>query len=144
MYGSDKYGYGDYPDVLTSPLTYPIVSPLFFISFVLLGTMIILNLFVGVIINGMAEIQTEAEIKRLEEHRRRGYLTISDEVRLLHYQIEELGKSLKVIQVRLKANDGEIAKDLLKHLKIDQPENQADKRSRSRSERITLLKGNDR
>ncbi|OVE80147.1 hypothetical protein BVY02_01250 [bacterium J17] len=141
MYGSDKYGYGDYPDIVTSPVAYPIVSPIFFISFVLLGTMIILNLFVGVIINGMAEIQTESEIKRLEENRRRGYLTISDEVRLLHYQIEELGKSLKVIQVRLKATDDEVAKEILKYLEKDKRANHRNKASRS--ERITLLKANE-
>lgn len=38
---------------------YPIGAPLFFVSFILLGTMIVLNLFIGVIVNGMSEAQSE-------------------------------------------------------------------------------------
>jgi voltage-gated sodium channel len=38
---------------------HPIGAPLFFVSFILLGTMIVLNLFIGVIVNGMSEAQSE-------------------------------------------------------------------------------------
>jgi hypothetical protein len=34
----------------------PIVSPLFFVSFIMSGTMIFLNLLVGVIVNSMSEL----------------------------------------------------------------------------------------
>jgi voltage-gated sodium channel len=35
--------------------SFPLGAPLYFISFILLGTMIVLNLFIGVIVNGMSE-----------------------------------------------------------------------------------------
>ena len=44
-----------------SPHAQPLIGALFFVSFVLTGTMIILNLFIGVIMSGMDEAQAEAE-----------------------------------------------------------------------------------
>ena len=59
MYGSDVYaGYNQSIDNLaTTPKAMPLVAVLYFVSFVLLGTMIMLNLVIGVIINGMDEAQ---------------------------------------------------------------------------------------
>jgi voltage-gated sodium channel len=37
----------------------PVVAAIYFISFILLGTMIMLNLFIGIIMNSMAEMHTE-------------------------------------------------------------------------------------
>lgn len=39
----------------------PLTATLFFVSFILLGTMIMLNLFIGVITNSMAEMHTELD-----------------------------------------------------------------------------------
>jgi voltage-gated sodium channel len=39
----------------------PLTATLYFVSFILLGTMIMLNLFIGVITNSMAEMHTELE-----------------------------------------------------------------------------------
>jgi voltage-gated sodium channel len=36
---------------------FPLAGPLFLISFIVLGTMIVLNLFIGVIVNSLAEAQ---------------------------------------------------------------------------------------
>ena len=36
----------------------------YFISFILIGTMIMLNLFIGIILNGMTEMQAEADERR--------------------------------------------------------------------------------
>lgn len=55
MYGCENYGYGDVSEQCTNSQGYPLGSALFFVSFVLLGTMIILNLFIGVIMTGMEE-----------------------------------------------------------------------------------------
>jgi voltage-gated sodium channel len=61
MYGCDRYGYSADSVVLcTKPTAYPLIAALFFVSFVLTGTMVILNLFIGVIMNGMDEAQAEA------------------------------------------------------------------------------------
>ncbi len=60
LYGCDVYGYGFREEMCTSPQTFPIIGPLYFVSFVLMGTMIVLNLFIGVIISGMDEATAEA------------------------------------------------------------------------------------
>ena len=64
MYGCDNYGYGGSEHLCTQPKAYPVLGALFFISFVMVGTMIVLNLFIGVIMNGMDEAQKEAEEQR--------------------------------------------------------------------------------
>jgi len=51
---------------------HPILSPLYFCSFVLVGALIILNLFVGIIISEMDEtrrrhLQEEMEVKMLHD-----------------------------------------------------------------------------
>lgn len=38
---------------------FPRIAPLYFVSFIVLGTMIILNLFIGVVVNSMNEMQEE-------------------------------------------------------------------------------------
>lgn len=59
MFGCDNYGYGDMMDRCTDPSASPLGASLFFVSFVLIGTMIFLNLFIGVIMEGMDEAKTE-------------------------------------------------------------------------------------
>ena len=62
MYGADKYGY-EVAEMATYPGIKPhgsiISSVAFHVSFVLFGTMIMLNLFIGVIMTGMQEAQEE-------------------------------------------------------------------------------------
>ena len=60
-YGCDGYGYDGKEAMCTAPQAFPVLSPLFFISFVMMGTMIVLNLFIGVIMNGMDEAKEEME-----------------------------------------------------------------------------------
>jgi voltage-gated sodium channel len=55
MYGCDKYGYDNIRELCTTPNSSPFGAALFFVSFVLVGTMVILNLFIGVIMTGMEE-----------------------------------------------------------------------------------------
>lgn len=42
----------------------PIAAPVYFVSFILLGTMIMLNLFIGIIMNSMAEMHAELDSHR--------------------------------------------------------------------------------
>ena len=55
MYGCDQYGYDNLKDLCKNPNSSPLGAALFFVSFVLLGSMIILNLFIGVILTSMEE-----------------------------------------------------------------------------------------
>lgn len=59
-YGSDVYrppGIDRYPHA--QPQAMPIVAAIYFVSFVIIGTMIVLNLFIGVVISSMTEAQAE-------------------------------------------------------------------------------------
>jgi voltage-gated sodium channel len=61
MYGCNDpiYGYG--ADLgCTDPVAFGFGAALFFVSFVLVGTMIVLNLFIGVIMNSMDEAKKDA------------------------------------------------------------------------------------
>jgi voltage-gated sodium channel len=67
MYGCEGWGY-DATSLLpcTRSEARPVVSILYFVSFILLGTMIILNLFIGVIMKSMEEAQEETDRTALE------------------------------------------------------------------------------
>jgi len=70
MYGCDAYGYDAFPDRCVASAPMPLTAVIFFVSFVLIGTMVILNLFVGVIMNGMEEAHAEQEAQLLAEERK--------------------------------------------------------------------------
>ena len=61
MYGSDVYPYVNTSNVEPKPIARPVLGALFFVSFVFLGTMIMLNLFIGVILNSMEEVRSKKE-----------------------------------------------------------------------------------
>jgi len=66
--GSAQYpppGIERYPDAEPKPM--PIVAALYFVSFVIFGTMIVLNLFIGVVISSMTEAQAENARAMLEQ-----------------------------------------------------------------------------
>lgn len=66
MYGCDRFGYNEAIQYLcTSPKASPILAVAFFVSFIIFGTMIILNLFIGVIMKGMEEMQEEVDQRRI-------------------------------------------------------------------------------
>ena len=69
MFGSDVYeGYNQSVEGQTGvPKAQPFLGAFYFVSFVLVGTMIMLNLVIGVIINGMDEAQKEVADRRLHE-----------------------------------------------------------------------------
>ena len=58
MYGCDMYTYEFKQDLCTSPQSHPLEAALFFTSFVVLGTMIILNLFIAVIVDSIGTLKS--------------------------------------------------------------------------------------
>ena len=46
----------------------PVAAVAYFVSFILLGTMIMLNLFIGIVMNSMAEMHAELDEKREQAH----------------------------------------------------------------------------
>lgn len=59
IYGCDVYGYADMAAQCVSPAHHPTAAVLYFVTFIVFGTMIILNLFIGVIVSGMEDMQRE-------------------------------------------------------------------------------------
>jgi len=103
IYGSDKYeGYNLTAAEMTGytlePEAMPVLSVLYFVSFVLLGTMIMLNLVIGVIINGMDDARIEAEIERIKEAEAElggaEHLSIDNQITMLSGQVRELSESI--------------------------------------------------
>ncbi len=88
----------------------PIPAAIYFISFILLGTMIMLNLFTGVIISSMEEVQEERAEEVREDHlKKKGFLTLHDELILLHQQLGEITSRLKTIEYKEEEREKEDA-----------------------------------
>jgi hypothetical protein len=84
-----------------SPQASPVAAVVYFISFILLGTMVMLNLFIGVIISGMQESQREAETAERERHRvQLRQSTLGDEFLLLERRLDEFQGQLKALRLR--------------------------------------------
>ncbi|QDG52424.1 ion transporter [Persicimonas caeni] len=117
MYGCDEYGYDGVEHLCTDPNAMPVVASAFFVSFVLLGTMVILNLFIGVIMNGMEEATMEQEeFDERERMKKQGITepehTVEHELFELDQALEELHKKVAVISRRVRAeHDGPPATD---------------------------------
>jgi voltage-gated sodium channel len=109
MYGCDRYGYG--PDSVVmcgSPKAQPLLSALFFVSFVLTGTMIILNLFIGVIMSGMDEAQAEAnELMRAMRGGEGEAPTLETELEILQQQLEAMQSRVASLARRTKVRQQE-------------------------------------
>lgn len=103
MYGSDSYGYSveDLKKWKSVPNASPMGAALFFVSFVLIGTMIVLNLVIGVIMNSMDETNKEMAMRQ-EIHRRRDQPDpLRDGIDDIHNRLEEISSEMKVVKAML-------------------------------------------
>ena len=98
MYGCDVSGYDGFEHMCTQPEAYPVFGALFFVAFVLLGTMIVLNLFVGVIMAGMEEAAKEQGIEREMEDRPQ---TLHSDVSQLLEQLDDMRARLEKMQSQM-------------------------------------------
>lgn len=109
MYGCDRFGYDAMAALCTAPLARPTLAPLFFVSFVLLGTMIVLNLFIGVIMNSMqeaaAQLEGAAEARRVREGGKPAP-TLEHELFELQRAMHELASRVSRLQKRASAEHG--------------------------------------
>ena len=87
----------------------PIAAAIYFVTFILLGTMIMLNLFTGVIITSMEEAQVERAEEVREEHmKEKGFLTLHDELSLLATQLNRIKERIKGLDVKEVAREREV------------------------------------
>jgi voltage-gated sodium channel len=64
---------------------------IYFVTFILFGTMIILNLFIGIIMNSMSEMHAGmAERDRAQHERETGSAALADELRSLEREMKEM------------------------------------------------------
>ncbi len=81
----------------------PAASAAYFVSFIMLGTMIMLNLFTGVIINSMQEAQVEPPIgdpdaSLVHKIEQRGFMTVRYELDLINRHLREVATDLSAIK----------------------------------------------
>ncbi len=111
MYGSDAYpNYADFAQahLREASRTMPFLGAAFFVTFVMLGTMIMLNLFIGVVINAMSEAQAERESEeRLRHMERDGRISAGDEIGLIEEEIRKLGRRLQTLHKRVDEERGD-------------------------------------
>ena len=99
MYGSAQYGYdvstyvalehiGISRDAITSSAS-PIGAALFFVSFVVTGAMIVLNLFVGVMLNGLEEARKEQATQAWLDKRKGDQVNFKEEFAQLEHHLRE-------------------------------------------------------
>ena len=78
-----------------------LAAVLYFVSFIMLGTMIMLNLFIGIIMNSMAEMHNEmAERERTQHLVQTGRITLHDELVLFEQQLDELRRQAARLRQR--------------------------------------------
>ena len=100
MQGSANYGYDGLEHLTENSKAMPMIAASFFVSFVLFGTMIVMNLFIGIIMNGMQEAHQEHEEeknKELEKHEKH----VDEEFKLLLAKMDELKSQMNSIHSKL-------------------------------------------
>jgi voltage-gated sodium channel len=93
------------------PTPHPLVAPLYFVSFIFFGTMIMLNLFIGIIVGSMSEAQEESAKLALKEARSEGRGSSLDaELRHVESSLDDVKELLMNLRLRME-NAEEAAED---------------------------------
>jgi voltage-gated sodium channel len=100
MYGSNNYGYtpDDFARWTPVPTASPLGAAFFFVSFVLIGTMVVLNLVIGVIMNSMDEMNAEMALNERIKLRRELEDPIREGMEDFHERFLELNEEIQVIK----------------------------------------------
>ncbi len=99
IYGCTNYYTEEFlKNLCREPETFPVIAPIYFISFILLGTMIILNLFIGVIIQGMEEASAQREIEQNMGDSKDLNLALENELLHLEKKMNEIQKNMERIK----------------------------------------------
>ncbi|MEO1259899.1 MAG: ion transporter [Bacteroidota bacterium] len=101
VHGCNDSFYG-LEDGCPEPKAFGIWALLYFISFVLIGTMIILNLFIGVIMNSMDEVRNEQILEEKLKQSQGDPPNVEVEIENLQKQMDAIKDQLEFIAFRLK------------------------------------------
>jgi len=98
FYGADLAEYARHKGIDPIPKPAPVAAIIYFVTFILLGTMIMLNLFIGVIINGMDEAKAENE--EFDRQHSENQQSLSEQERL-HQDIRQLLNKVEEVKEQL-------------------------------------------
>lgn len=79
----------------------PAVAAVYFISFILLGTMIMLNLFIGIIMNGMEEMHAELDESKAAKQQGAGKGGVMEDLTALEAQLASLQAGISDLRAKL-------------------------------------------
>ncbi|HEX8310724.1 MAG TPA: ion transporter [Chthoniobacteraceae bacterium] len=79
----------------------PLAATPYFVSFILLGTMIMLNLFIGIVMNSMAEVHSELDAQKEAARATAEKGTVLNDVTALDQQLAVLRSQLDALRVKL-------------------------------------------
>jgi voltage-gated sodium channel len=97
VYGCDRFGYdGSLATFCKHPSTSP-MSPVFFVTFIMLGAMIVINLLVGVMIASLEEAHQE----QMETEKKVAIAIMQEAETNIEDKLEELHAQLKQVQIAL-------------------------------------------
>ncbi len=92
----------DWKHLLTSASgNSPVVCTIYFVSFILLGTMIMLNLFIGIIMNSMSEMHTELDEQIKAKQKLAEQDTVLGDITSLDQQLTAMKSQLKDLHCKL-------------------------------------------
>ncbi|MBF0275978.1 MAG: ion transporter, partial [Nitrospinae bacterium] len=60
MYGCNNYGYSGNEALCTKPEAFPVIGWIYYVSFIMIGTFVLFNLLIGIIISKMEDSKMEA------------------------------------------------------------------------------------
>ena len=84
----------------------PLTAAIYFVSFIMLGTMIMLNLFTGVIISSMEETQAETNEETRRQHLKdRGFTTLHDDLAALGANLHTITERIKALELQEAASE---------------------------------------
>lgn len=106
MRGCEAIGYDAFPALCTASDPQPVAAVVYFTSFILLGTMIVLNLFIGVIMNGMTEASAEEQRDR-EGNAPKATADLTQELAQMEVKLAEL--QLQIARLRAAAVKSSLA-----------------------------------
>ncbi|MEL6343603.1 MAG: ion transporter, partial [Myxococcota bacterium] len=112
MWGCDHalYGYdASIAEMCTQPAALPWFAALFFVSFMIIGAMIILNLFIGVIMGGMDEAQKENDMAELALQREADERHLLDDLQLVMSKLDEIHAEMELLKTRVKVSGKDVA-----------------------------------
>lgn len=99
MYGCSNFGYENEITKCIHSNPQPFAAVLYFISFILIGSMIFINLFIGVVMNSMAESERELSLNKVKTKDKDNLLVhldnMEEKMELLKKEIMELSEKIK-------------------------------------------------